>query len=77
MNLPAPDARLTRDEAAVSLRAAGFPLSSATLATRAAKRTGPPVERYSDRPVYIWASTLAWAQADADRKAAPRRKKAA
>ncbi len=72
MPLPEPDARLIRDDAAMALRAAGYHFSSATLATRAAKRTGPPVEMFSGRPVYTWGSTLAWAQADAASKAANR-----
>ena len=76
MNLPAPDTRMNRDDASTALRAAGFPFSSATLATRAARRTGPPVEMFSGRPVYTWHSLLSWAQEDAARKAAPRRKAA-
>ena len=70
---PYPDARLTRDDAAAALRAAGFSISSSTLATRNNRRTGPPVEVFSGRPVYTWASTLAWAQADAERKATVRK----
>lgn len=82
MSLPDPDARLIRDDAASALRAAGFHFSSATLATRAYRRTGPPVEMFSGRPVYTWASTLAWAKADAaskivNREAANRSKAAA
>lgn len=73
MNLPDPETRLIRDDAATALRAAGFHFSSATLATRAARRTGPPVEMFSGRPVYTWASTLAWAQADAEKKTATRK----
>jgi hypothetical protein len=73
LSLPDPNARLIRDEAAAALRAAGYHFSSATLATRAYKRTGPPVEMFSGRPVYTWASTLAWAQADAESKASKRR----
>ena len=73
MTLPDPNARLIRDDTAAALRAAGFHFSSATLGTRAARRTGPPVEMFSGRPVYTWASTLAWAQADAARKAGNRK----
>ena len=73
MILPDPDARLNRDDAAVALRAAGYPFSSSTLGTRAARRTGPPVEMFQGRPAYVWASTLAWAQADAARKAGNRK----
>lgn len=76
MNLPAPHARLNRDEAAAALRAAGFTITSATLATRAARRTGPPTEVFSGRPIYEWESTLAWARDDAARKAAARRRAA-
>lgn len=76
MSQPEPYARLSRDEAAAALRAAGFSITSATLATRAARRTGPPTEVFSGRPVYEWASTLAWAQADVARKASTRRRAA-
>ena len=71
-----PDARLNRDDAAAALRAAGYHFSSATLATRAARRTGPPVEMFQGRPVYTWSTTLAWAQEDAARKAEARSKAA-
>lgn len=77
LSLPDPNARMVRDDAASALRAAGFHFSSATLATRAARRTGPPVEMYSGRPVYVWGATLAWAQADAAQKATNRSKAAA
>ncbi len=76
MNLPAPHARLSRDQAAEALRAAGFTITSATLATRAARRTGPATEMFSGRPIYEWESTLAWAQNDAARKAMSRRRAA-
>jgi hypothetical protein len=36
------DYRLTRDQLAVALTAAGFPISSATLATRVSRGEGPP-----------------------------------
>lgn len=73
MILPQSDARLTRDDAAAALRATGFSISSSTLATRNNRRTGPPIEMFSGRPVYVWASTLAWAQADVESKATRRR----
>ena len=76
MTLPAPHARLNRDEAAAALRAAGFTITSATLATGAARRTGPPTEMFSGRPVYEWASTLEWARNDAARKTMSRRRAA-
>ena len=73
LSQPEPYARLSRDDAAAALRAAGFTITSATLATRAARRTGPPTEMFSGRPVYEWSSTLAWARNDVARKAAYRR----
>lgn len=76
MTLPDPDARMIRDDAAAALRAAGYPFSSSTLATRAARRTGPPVEMFSGRPVYTWRTLLAWAQEDAARKISARNRAA-
>lgn len=76
MSQPEPHARMSRDEAAAALREAGFTITSATLATRAARRTGPPTEVFSGRPVYEWQSTLDWARDDAARKATSRRRAA-
>jgi hypothetical protein len=56
------DARLTRDQTAAALTAAGFPTKSATLATKATRGGGPPFQRFGLRPLYRWGDVLAWAQ---------------
>jgi hypothetical protein len=58
-----PDALLTRSATAVALTAAGFPVKSATLATKATRGGGPPYRLFGTRPLYRWADALAWAQA--------------
>jgi hypothetical protein len=58
-----PDARLTRDQVAASLTAAGFPVRPKTLATQATRGGGPPFRRFGSRPLYRWADALAWAEA--------------
>jgi hypothetical protein len=58
-----PDSLLRRKEAAAALSEAGFPTSSATLASMATRGGGPPFEYYSRFPLYRWGPTLAWAMA--------------
>jgi hypothetical protein len=58
-----PDALLTRSDTATALTAAGFPVKSATLATKATRGGGPPYRLFGTRPLYRWADALAWAQA--------------
>src|SRR5262245_43194904 len=82
-----PDSRLTRNATAAALTAAGFPISPATLATRATRGGGPPFQRFGSRPLYRWADALRWAEsrlsppigntseADAHRRAARTRRK--
>jgi hypothetical protein len=55
------DALLTRDMAAAALTAAGYPVKSKTLATKATRGGGPPYRLFGVRPLYRWADTLAWA----------------
>jgi hypothetical protein len=57
-----PDTRLTRDAAAAALTEAGFPVSPATLATKATRGGGPPFQKFGARPLYVWRHALAWAQ---------------
>jgi len=57
-----PDARLTRDLTAAALNEAGFPVSPATLATKATRGGGPPFQQFGTRPLYVWRHALAWAQ---------------
>ena len=58
-----PEALLTRDALAVALTASGFPVSAATLASKATRGGGPPFSKFGGRPLYQWGSGLAWAQA--------------
>ena len=57
-----PDSLLTRRAAAAALTAAGYPTSSATLATLASRSGGPIYRHYGARVVYRWAELLDWAQ---------------
>jgi hypothetical protein len=56
-----PTALLTRDAVATALTDAGFPISGATLATKATRGGGPPFRLFGRRPLYEWAA-LGWAQ---------------
>jgi hypothetical protein len=53
-----PDVRLTRDQLAVALSAAGYPITSATLATRVSRGEGPAHAIWGSR-VYYRRSVLA------------------
>ena len=66
----APDASLTRQALAPALTAAGYPISVATLTTKAFRGGGPPMRRWGPRVLYVWSEALAWAQ---NRVSAPRR----
>jgi hypothetical protein len=57
-----PDYRLTRDQLAVALSAAGYPISSATLATRVSRNEGPPHSIWGTRVYYRWGDALEWAK---------------
>lgn len=70
MNLPDREAWLTRDEAAVALTAAGFPIRSATLQTKATRGDGPPFRVFGTRALYRWGEALDWAE----RRPPPRRR---
>jgi hypothetical protein len=65
-----PDTRLRRKEAADALRAAGFPVSDKTLATKATRCGGPPYALFGRVPLYTWSDCLNWAQS---RLSPPRR----
>jgi hypothetical protein len=73
MTLPiplAPDTKLRRDATAEALTEAGYPISPATLATKAIRGGGPPFRLFGRIPIYTWAEALAWAEG---RMSAPRR----
>lgn len=56
-------ALLTRDQAALALTKAGFPIKSKTLATLACRGGGPPFHHFGARVLYRWDEALAWANA--------------
>jgi hypothetical protein len=58
---PSPEALLARDALATALTEAGFPISGATLATKATRGGGPPYRLFGRRPLYEWGPSLAWA----------------
>jgi hypothetical protein len=62
-NTQDPDALLTRDQTAAALAAAGFPVKSKTLATKASRGGGPPYKLFGPRVLYRWEDALKWAQA--------------
>ena len=53
---------LTRDETAVALTAAGYPIRSATLGTKATRGGGPPFRRFGTRSLYRWGDAIDWAE---------------
>ena len=57
-----PEQRLSRDEAAVALTAAGYPITASTLQTYACRGGGPDFDRFNGRPIYVWGPTLRWAE---------------
>ena len=62
-DLPHPDAKLTREETAEALTAAGYRTSPATLATKASRGGGPKYVLYNGRALYRFGDALEWAQA--------------
>jgi hypothetical protein len=65
-----PDVLLTRPKTADALTEAGFPVTEATLATKATRGGGPPFQKFGSRVLYRWGPALQWAEA---RLSAPRR----
>jgi hypothetical protein len=60
---PHRDAKLSRAEIGAALRAAGYRISDATLATKAVRGGGPPFTKFGKWPLYRWGDAHAWAQA--------------
>ncbi len=60
-----PDAKLNRINTASALTAAGYPITSATLATFASRNVGPDYTVFGGKAVYRWGDTLQWAKARA------------
>lgn len=57
-----PNARLDRKTLALTLTAAGFPISEATLATMASRGGGPAFQLWGRKPLYLWGGSLDWAE---------------
>lgn len=57
------DVLLTRADVASALSEAGFPVSAATLATKAVRGGGPPYQLFGRKPLYRWGVALEWAKA--------------
>jgi hypothetical protein len=66
--LPDRDDLLTRDETAVALTAAGYPIRSATLGTKATRGGGPPFRRFGTRSLYRWGDVIDWAEGRSSRR---------
>lgn len=58
-----PDAKLRRRDLAKALTGLGFPVTEATLATKATRGGGPPFRLFGRIPLYRWGEALAWAEA--------------
>jgi hypothetical protein len=56
------DALLRRAASADALTAAGFPVTKATLATKATRGGGPPFRLFGRVPLYRWGDLLDWAR---------------
>jgi hypothetical protein len=56
------DALLTRADVALALTDLGFPVSAATLATKAVRGGGPPYQLFGRKPLYRWGAALEWAR---------------
>jgi hypothetical protein len=57
-----PETLLTRAALAEALTEAGFPVSRATLATKASRGGGPPFRKFGPRALYQWRLGLEWAK---------------
>ena len=57
-----PETLLPRSALADALSAAGFPISSTTLATKACRGGGPPFRKFGRVPLYRWSDALDWAR---------------
>ena len=57
-----PESKLVRRDLAAALTAEGFPITEATLATKATRGGGPPFMKFGAKPLYRWGDALAWAE---------------
>src|SRR5579863_10283756 len=60
--LPDRDDLLTRDQTAIALTAAGYPVRSATLGSLVTRGGGPPYRRFGVRSLYKWGDAIDWAE---------------
>ena len=58
-----PESLFRRREAAKALSEAGFPVSPATLATKATRGSGPKYHLFGRVPLYRWRDLKLWADA--------------
>jgi hypothetical protein len=58
-----PEIMLRRRDAARALKEAGYPVSEATLATKATRGGGPPYRRFGRVPLYRLGDLISWAEA--------------
>jgi hypothetical protein len=64
-----PDVLLGRKQTADALTEAGYPVTEATLTTKASRGGGPPYKLFGPRALYRWGDSLAWPRS---RLSAPR-----
>jgi hypothetical protein len=58
-----PEDRLTRADAAIALRALGYPVSYESLSRAATRRDGPPYFKWGKSVYYKYSELVAWAVA--------------
>jgi hypothetical protein len=68
-----PDTQLTRPEASVALRAKGFDVSPATLASLATRGGGPRYRVFMGTARYRWGDLLRWAESRVEYRGGPAR----
>jgi hypothetical protein len=57
-----PEIMLRRRDTARALNEAGYPITEATLATKATRGGGPPYRLFGRVPLYRWGDALQWAE---------------
>jgi hypothetical protein len=57
-----PETLLRRSAFAAALTEVGFPIATATLATKAVRGGGPPFQYFGRIPLYPWGAGLDWAR---------------
>jgi hypothetical protein len=62
-----PEVLLTEKQTSDALTELGFPIASATLATRRSRGGGPPFQKFGSRVLYRWRTTRLWGEAKLSR----------